>query len=151
MAKLVEIDKIWKLLETIPDPEIPVISIVDLGIIRKVEYDRNQLVISITSTYSGCPAMKFIEKEIILLLEQEGYKNVAIKMTLSPPWTTDWINTEAMEKLREEGIAPPIRKISCPHCGTDKIERISEFGSTACKAFYKCNGCLEPFEYFKCI
>ena len=95
--------------------------------------------------------MKFIEKEIILLLEQEGYMNVAIKMTLSPPWTTDWINTEAMEKLKKEGIAPPIRKISCPHCGTDKIELISEFGSTACKAFYKCNDCLEPFEYFKCI
>ena len=104
MAKLVEIDKIWKLLATIPDPEIPVISIVDLGIIRKVEREGDQLVISITSTYTGCPAMKFIEKEIILLLEQGGYKNVAIKMTLSPPWTTDWINTEAMEKLREEGI-----------------------------------------------
>ena len=155
---------IWKLLNEIPDPEIPVIAIVDLGIVRDVIVNDSSVVVEITPTYSGCPAYEPIEREIISKLKKEGFENVEIKKTLSPAWTTDWMSDEAKEKLRRYGIAPPEqtssdkkfllgkqKNIVCPHCGSDNTEMISMFGSTACKAIYRCNNCTEPFDYFKCI
>ena len=156
---------IWQLLATIPDPEIPVISIVDLGILREVEIiSANEITITITPTYSGCPAMRAIEDEIKVLLHKEGFEKITIKTTLSPAWTTDWLSKEANEKLRKYGIAPPektsvdknsilgkTKKVACPQCGSEQSEMISQFGSTACKALYRCLSCKEPFDYFKCI
>jgi ring-1,2-phenylacetyl-CoA epoxidase subunit PaaD len=155
---------VWKLLSEIPDPEIPVITIVDLGIVREVLVKLDSVIVEITPTYSGCPAYDFINQEIISKLKGQGFENVEIKMRLSPAWTTDWMSDEAKEKLRKYGIAPPEKSTSdknillgksknivCPHCGSDKTEMISMFGSTACKAIYRCNNCTEPFDYFKCI
>ena len=156
--------KLWDLLREIPDPEIPVITIVDLGIVRDVIVKDNSVIVEITPTYSGCPAYEPIEKEIISRLKEEGFANVQIKKTLSPAWSTDWMSDEAKERLRKYGIAPPEKSTSdknallgkqknilCPHCGSDNTEMISMFGSTACKAIYKCKNCTEPFDYFKCI
>jgi ring-1,2-phenylacetyl-CoA epoxidase subunit PaaD len=153
---------VWQLLGQIPDPEIPVISIVDLGIARKVECDDEKVIVSITPTYSGCPAMMVIENEIISTLRNKGI-DATIKTVYSPAWTTDWINDSAKEKLREYGIAPPEKnsidinsislhpkKIHCPKCNSLNTEMISQFGSTACKALYRCKDCREPFDYFKC-
>lgn len=159
-------DQIWKLLESIPDPEIPVINIVELGIVREVKQVENKYVISITPTYSGCPAMHMIELDIFSLLKSNGVDNVVIQLVYHPAWTTDWIDERAKKKLKEYGIAPPNQqvksrvqalfkeeeeKVQCPHCDSFNTELISQFGSTACKALYKCNDCLEPFDYFKCI
>lgn len=157
-------EKIWQLLEEIPDPEIPVISILDLGVVRAVDIFDNTYQITITPTYSGCPAMKAIEQDITAKLIENGAEQVKIKTVLSPPWTTDWIPQGALEKLREYGIAPPVKgtankkalfgevePIQCPHCGSKDTHMVSQFGSTACKALHKCNQCLEPFDYFKCI
>lgn len=158
------IDSIHAILSTIPDPEIPVISIVELGIVRDVQVDDDGAVtISITPTYSGCPAMMAIEQDIKSVLQQHGFEKVKVKLVYTPVWTTDWMPDEAKEKLRKYGIAPPAhstsdksvlslhpRSIACPRCGSLKTSMISPFGSTACKALYKCDECLEPFDYFKC-
>lgn len=157
-------DFIFKLLSQIPDPEIPVINILELGVLRNVELNSDQCVVTITPTYSGCPAMKLIEEQIISALKSNGIDNVKINMVYSPPWTTDWISEEAKEKLRKYGIAPPEKSSvdkgsligqkkspACPQCKSTATEMISQFGSTACKALYRCTNCKEPFDYFKCI
>jgi ring-1,2-phenylacetyl-CoA epoxidase subunit PaaD len=157
--------KIFKLLNTIPDPEIPVINIVELGVIRDVLIDNdNSVTIIITPTYSGCPAMKQMEDDIKLKLIEQNISNIKINYQYNPPWTTDWLNDEAKLKLQKYGIAPPQektsdksfitgvgKKIVCPHCKSNNTNLVSQFGSTACKALYKCNNCLEAFDYFKCI
>ena len=157
--------KVWELLSEIPDPEIPVISIVDLGIVRSVAIKENSVIVEITPTYSGCPAYEPIEKEIISKLHEQGYENVEIKKTLSPAWTTDWMNDDAKNKLIEYGIAPPSqttgehlkaimegksKPVQCPYCNSAATKLTSAFGSTACKAFHYCNSCHQPFEEFKC-
>lgn len=155
---------ISKILSGVLDPEVPVLSIQDLGIIRKIEMDGNKPIITITPTYSGCPAMTVIEVEMRAALLTAGIEEFEIKTVLSPPWTTDWISPQGLEKLREYGIAPPEKssssklvlfgkesEITCPQCGSKHTEMVSRFGSTACKAMYKCLDCKEPFDYFKCI
>jgi len=142
---------IWELLKTIPDPEIPAVSIVDLGIVRNVEFDDNQFNITITPTYSGCPAFSFMKEEIIRHLETEGITNYQIDTALAPPWTTDWMSDEVKSKLKKAGIAPPSQEVACPKCDSQNVQVISEFGSTACKALYKCNDCIEIFHHFKQI
>ena len=142
---------IWELLKTIPDPEIPAVSIVDLGIVRNVEFDDDQFNITITPTYSGCPAFSFMKEEIIRHLETEGITNYQIDTALAPPWTTDWISDEVKSKLKKAGIAPPSQEVACPKCDSQNVQVISEFGSTACKALYKCNDCIEIFHHFKQI
>ena len=142
---------IWELLKTIPDPEIPAVSIVDLGIVRNVEFDDDQFNITITPTYSGCPAFSFMKEEIIRHLETEGIPNYQINTSLAPPWTTDWMSDEVKSKLKKAGIAPPSLEVACPQCDSQNVQVISEFGSTACKALYKCNDCIEIFHHFKQI
>ena len=142
---------IWELLKTIPDPEIPAVSIVDLGIVRNVEFDDDQFNITITPTYSGCPAFSFMKEAIIFHLETEGITNYQIDTALAPPWTTDWMSDEVKSKLKEAGIAPPSQEVACPQCDSQNVQVISEFGSTACKALYKCNDCIEIFHHFKQI
>lgn len=157
-------ENIIQLLREIPDPEIPVIDIWELGILRDVNILDDKVEVVITPTYSGCPAMKQIEDDIVKKMQDNGFKNVAVKMIYNPPWTTDWITDEAKEKLRKYGIAPPEKTsvdkgillgktkiIACPRCGSKNTEMISQFGSTACKALYQCKDCMEPFDYFKCI
>ena len=155
-------ETILQWLADVPDPEIPVLSIMDLGIVRDVECG-DGVVISLTPTYSGCPATEAIEASVVAELEDRGVANVTIKRVLSPPWTTDWISDAGRQKLREYGIAPPEQGASkrqliqgehtvpCPRCDSANTELVSEFGSTACKAAYRCADCLEPFEYFKCL
>ena len=154
--------QIWAWLADVPDPEIPVVSVIDLGMVRKVTVTDGEVVVDVSPTYSGCPATEVIEDSIRAKLNDEGVVAVTIKRALSPPWTTDWITEAGRSKLLEYGIAPPAGSagkrellgkpaIRCPRCGTDQTTVISEFGSTACKASCKCNECLEPFEYFKCI
>jgi ring-1,2-phenylacetyl-CoA epoxidase subunit PaaD len=156
--------EIWDLLENVKDPEIPVLTIVDLGIVRNIEKKDNGIVVTITPTYSGCPAMKVIEEEIIEILRINKYNKVEIKTTLSPAWTTDWLSEKGRKSLFDYGIAPPAESttdksfltnlpkiLQCPFCKSKKTMMVSQFGSTACKALYKCNDCLEPFDYFKCI
>lgn len=158
-------DEIWALLAQIPDPEIPVITIEDLGVLRKVEQTNEEVLITITPTYTGCPAMKMFEDDILSALKDNGIENGKIKVVNSPAWTTDWIPESAKEKLREYGIAPPVdgshdkgvlfasgpKVVKCPQCKSEDTKVVSQFGSTACKAHYQCNDCLEPFDYFKCI
>lgn len=159
-------DKIIDLLDQVKDPEIPVLSVTDMGVIRGIVVENNDVVkITITPTYSGCPAMKEIEEDIINTLAKNGFNNVLVETVLSPPWTTDWITERGKENLRKYGIAPPLNSsvdkrsimskaksvIKCPLCNSKNTEMISQFGSTACKALYKCKDCLEPFDYFKCI
>ena len=156
--------KLWQLLEEVSDPEVPVLSILDLGIVRDVVVEHEQVSITITPTYSGCPAMNTIATDIRLRLLAEGYSNVTIHTQLRPAWTTDWISAAGRRKLREYGIAPPAEASSsksallgaqpivpCPLCASTRTEKVSEFGSTACKALYRCQDCREPFDYFKCI
>ncbi len=157
-----EKSKIWTLLENISDPEIPVLSIVDLGVVRDVRFENDIAKIDITPTYSGCPAMNMIEAEIRATMAENGI-DADVTLVLSPAWTTDWMSENGKKKLREYGIAPPQDepitvntlfgkpdKIECPLCGSKHTELVSQFGSTACKALYKCLDCLEPFDYFKC-
>jgi len=151
MVKEISTHTIWELLKTIPDPEIPAISIVDLGIVRKVYFEETSLHITVTPTYSGCPAISFMKDEIIRHLELQGITNYQINTSLAPAWTTDWMSDEVKAKLKEAGIAPPSGKINCPQCDSRKVQVVSEFGSTACKALYKCSDCLEPFHHFKQI
>lgn len=135
-------------LAAVPDPEIPAVTVVDLGIVRGIEPDR----VIITPTYSGCPATDFIERMIREALDAAGLRDVAIETRLSPPWTTDWISAEGRDKLRDYGIAPPdlAKTATCPRCGSTATEEISRFGSTPCKAQWRCTDCLEPFDRFKC-
>lgn len=160
-------DEIWDLLSEVKDPEIPVLSIIDLGILREVTVDEDKVVVRITPTYSGCPAMKAIEQEIEKTLKVNGIQNFEIKKDFSETWTTDWMSDEAKKKLKDYGIAPPgktekdddflktlkgsSRIIACPYCDSTNTELQSEFGSTACKSQYYCHDCHEPFEHFKCI
>lgn len=155
-------EQVFDWLREVRDPEIPVLTITDLGIVRDVVVS-DHVKIALSPTYSGCPATEVIEQSVINALQDQGLENIEIERTLSPPWTTDWISDEGREKLRKYGIAPPEkasgkralltgqRAIACPRCDSQDTELVSEFGSTACKASYRCTACLEPFEYFKCI
>ncbi len=145
---------IWAWLDQVPDPEIPVISVVDLGIIRDVAYDGDTLVVAITPTYSGCPATSVIAIDIEAALRAKGVDDLRLETRISPAWTTDWLSDKGRAKLEAYGIAPPNPAGGpdrCPHCGGGDLERISQFGSTPCKAQWRCKSCLEPFDYFKCI
>lgn len=154
---------IWQLLEEVKDPEVPVLSVTDLGIVRSVKTEGDNIDIIITPTYSGCPAMDVIAMDIRLKLIEKGYRNVSIQHQLSPAWTTDWMSEEGKQKLKAYGIAPPNPKqqfckeemfrqeaVQCPRCNSYHTELISQFGSTACKALYRCLDCKEAFDYFKC-
>ncbi len=152
------VSKIYDILKEVYDPEIPVLSILDLGIVRAINYTNNNVEIVITPTYSGCPAMDVISMQIRLALIQNGFNNIDIKAQLSPAWTTDWMTEEGKEKLRSYGIAPPLAKttdtekaeVHCPLCNSSDTKMLSEFGSTSCKSLYQCNSCKEPFDHFKC-
>jgi ring-1,2-phenylacetyl-CoA epoxidase subunit PaaD len=160
-------DEIWDLLSEVKDPEIPVLSIIDLGIAREVSIEKDKVTVRITPTYSGCPAMKAIEDDIEKTLRINGIQNFEVVKDFSETWTTDWMSNEAKKKLKEYGIAPPEKTeedldflkslkdsnyiIPCPYCDSTNTKLQSEFGSTACKAQYYCHDCDEPFEYFKCI
>ena len=153
-------------LNEVPDPEIPVISVVELGVVRDIHIlSESEVEVVITPTYTGCPAMLRFEQDIEAKLIEKGLNNVTIKTVFAPAWTTDWMSDEAKEKLREYGIAPPVtgtadkgvlfasgpKVVPCPKCGSSHTKLVSQFGATACKAMYSCEDCLEPFEYFKCI
>ena len=164
------IAQIWDWLAEVPDPEIPVISLTDLGIIRAVDWQDDTLVVTVTPTYSGCPATAVINLDIENHLREKGVEQIRLERRLSPAWTTDWISEAGREKLRAYGIAPPIEGtradgqviarigaltgsnlvVACPHCQSNDTRRVSQFGSTPCKASWVCNSCLEPFDYFKC-
>src|ERR1700754_344742 len=152
---------IWRILESVADPEVPVLSIIDLGIVRKIEIEQlNKIKITITPTYTGCPAMDVINMSIRMCLLENGFKNMEIKSILSPAWTTDWMSEAGKQKLKAYGIAPPNvsqqvcttelfqqeEAIQCPHCNSYHTKIISRFGSTACKSLYKCEDCKEPFD-----
>lgn len=152
VASAVSENQVWDWLGDVPDPEIPVLTIVDLGIVRDVRVG-DTVTVDIAPTYSGCPATEVIEASVRSALVGNGIANPEIRRVLSPPWTTDWITDDGKRKLHEYGIAPPQKSltIACPQCDSTNTEKVSEFGSTACKAAYKCLDCLEPFEYFKCL
>ena len=154
---------IWAALYKVMDPEIPVISVVDLGIVREVRNQGENFEVMITPTYSGCPASQQIEQDVRLALDEAGFARAALITSISPAWTTDWITKDGRENLRAFGIAPPEGKttkralfedqpaVACPQCGARETEMLSEFGSTACKSLWRCTACREPFDYFKCI
>ena len=164
------VSQIWDWLAEVPDPEIPVISLTDLGIIRAVDWQDDTLVVTFTPTYSGCPATAVINLDIENHLRSKGVEQIRLERRLSPAWTTDWISEAGREKLRAYGIAPPIEGtradgqviarigaltgsnlvVACPRCQSNDTRRVSQFGSTPCKASWVCNACLEPFDYFKC-
>ena len=166
-------EEVWQWLDEGPDPEIPVISLVDLGIIRDLRYDEDTLVVVVTPTYSGCPATSVINQDIEQALRRHGVSELKLERRISPPWTTSWISAKGREKLRSYGIAPPVEdqgndgggprriwlrtetmsrpEVPCPRCGSMRTDRVSQFGSTPCKANYRCLDCLEPFDHFKCI
>lgn len=148
MITLIDTEALWQVLDGVPDPEIPVVSVVELGIVRAATPER----VTITPTYTGCPATQVIERDIRDALDAAGYRDVAIETVLSPPWTTDWISESGKAKLRAYGIAPPsdARTATCPQCGSIDTEELSRFGSTPCKAQWRCRACLEPFDRFKC-
>lgn len=149
-----DIDTIWDWLADVPDPEIPVISVVELGIVRGVRWEGDTVEVAVTPTYSGCPATSIISLDIETALRDRGLEHVRIKNQLSPPWTTDWLTDAARTKLTNYGIAPPRATggpENCPRCKSTNVTRISQFGSTPCKAQWQCKDCLEPFDYFKCI
>ncbi|ADJ65598.1 phenylacetate-CoA oxygenase subunit PaaJ [Herbaspirillum seropedicae] len=162
--------RIWDWLEAVPDPEIPVLSVVDLGIVREVEIEAAGAVdarctVVITPTYSGCPAMGVIAEDITTVLQEKGLAQVAIRIQLAPAWSTDWMSEKGRHNLRQYGIAPPAQQVidirgiqlkhhaaaqvDCPHCGSSRTVCVSQFGSTSCKALYQCKDCREPFDYFK--
>jgi ring-1,2-phenylacetyl-CoA epoxidase subunit PaaD len=183
-TSLPSLEEIWAWLDSVSDPEIPILSVVDLGIVRNVRWteekesstasDERELVpsvvVTITPTYSGCPAMAVIKTDIQQTLQQHGIRQVRLETQLSPAWTTDWMTERGRKRLLEYGIAPPPRsehghspnterqtrnaerqtQLLCPRCGSSDTRLVSRFGSTPCKAFYICNSCLEPFDYFKC-
>ena len=157
-------DAIAALLDAVTDPEIPVLTLADLGVLRDVCWEGETLVIVITPTYSGCPAMQAMEADILETLHAAGYRDAEVRTRIAPAWTTDWLSEQGREKLRAYGIAPPARgfekpcmesdrdlSVPCPRCESTDTSLVSRFGSTACKALYKCNACLEPFDYFKCL
>ena len=156
-------DIIWDLISEIPDPEIPVLTLTDLGIIKDVRVEGDDVIVVITPTYMGCPAMKVFEDDIRDKLNEAGYNHVTVETVLSPAWTTDWMTEEGRNKLKEYGIAPPVgtsdksalqhdkKNIACPRCASTNTKMISQFGSTPCKSLYQCEECKEPFDYFKCI
>ena len=165
-TKRVDEELVRALLAEVPDPEIPVLTIMDLGIVRAVRVASGLVEIEVTPTYSGCPATRVIEEQIAAKLAVNGVTEVRIKRVLSPPWTSAWLSAAGRTKMRAYGIAPPDESlakpgrfpwsratptVACPRCDTNDVERVSEFGSTPCKAQFRCNSCLEPFEYFKCI
>lgn len=164
MSVQASVEQVWTWLGEVPDPEVPAVSVVDLGIVRDVVWDADALVVTVTPTYSGCPATAVISLAIEDALRARGIERVRLERRIAPPWTTDWISEPAREKLRAFGIAPPVGKaaglermlarqpleVACPRCGSTDTARISEFGSTPCKAQYRCKACLEPFDYFKC-
>jgi len=159
--------KIWSWLEEVIDPEIPVLNVVEMGIVRDVEIENDQVIVKITPTYSGCPAMNAIEMEIHKKLTEKGVANFKVLTDFKESWTTDWMTDHAKQKLKEYGIAPPEKTeeegdfltslkgsqkiVPCPYCDSFETVLQSEFGSTACKSLYYCNGCEQPFEHFKCI
>jgi len=173
-AQAVSVDQVWAWLGEVPDPEIPVISVVDLGIVREVGFDGDTCVVTITPTYSGCPAMQVIAEDVEQALRAHGLAHVRIATRLTPAWTTDWMSEAGKAALKGYGIAPPVQqvidisglsrgrgatfsrhaieqpKVACPHCGSMHTQLTSQFGSTPCKALYKCLDCREPFDYFKC-
>jgi ring-1,2-phenylacetyl-CoA epoxidase subunit PaaD len=151
----------WNAAASVVDPEIPVLTIADLGVLREVNVSDGHVEVAITPTYSGCPAMNMIALEIELALEREGFAKPLIRTVLSPAWTTDWMSEDGRRKLRDYGIAPPlpassrralfgVQEVACPQCGSANTELLSEFGSTSCKALWRCKSCREPFDYFKC-
>jgi ring-1,2-phenylacetyl-CoA epoxidase subunit PaaD len=150
---------LFELLSTVVDPEIPVLTLQDLGVLRDISVSDGAVKVTITPTYAGCPAMETMRADIEAVLTQAGYNNVTVVQSLSPAWTTDWMSENGREKLHTYGIAPPIAtscgqqagQIECPQCNSADVKLISEFGSTACKALYQCQDCREPFDYFKCI
>ena len=156
-------NEIWDYMEEVYDPEVPVLTIVDIGIVRNITYQGECCKITITPTYSGCPAMKRIEEDVIQKLDEKGIGNVEVDLVLSPAWTTDWLSDSGRKKLKKYGIAPPENEVDksvlfseptivpCPKCDSKDTKLVSQFGSTACKAHYQCNHCLEPFDYFKCL
>jgi ring-1,2-phenylacetyl-CoA epoxidase subunit PaaD len=164
MEENISIKNIWAILETITDPEVPVLSIIDLGIVRDILLNDDELEVIITPTYSGCPAMDFININIKMVLLQEGFQKIKVTQVLYPVWTTDWMTEHGKEKLKAYGIAPPNalqsicspdsfqkeEAIQCPRCNSYHTKLVSQFGSTACKALYQCLNCKEPFDYFKC-
>jgi ring-1,2-phenylacetyl-CoA epoxidase subunit PaaD len=154
-------DEVMDILSAIPDPEIPVVNIREMGMLRDVEISAGGCNVFLMPTYTACPAMHFIECEIVALLERNGLTPAKVTRVIEPVWSTDWMTAEAKEKLRRYGIAPPLRSVvnreqaaenvvCCPRCDSDDTVLISTFGATACKALFKCNHCKEPFEYFKC-
>lgn len=165
----VSAEQVWRWLDEVADPEIPVISVRDLGIVREVRHADGQWIVTVTPTYSGCPATDVIAQDIRAVLARHGVGDARVETRLSPAWTTDWLTPQAREKLRAYGIAPPAamaageqvidasrilraaagERVRCPRCGSARTERLSEFGSTACKALYRCTACREPFDYFK--
>jgi ring-1,2-phenylacetyl-CoA epoxidase subunit PaaD len=161
IASNISTKDIWKILEEVTDPEVPVLTITDLGIVRDVKLNGDEVEVIITPTYTGCPAMDMIAMNIKLALIENGYHKIKITFVLAPAWTTDWMTKDGKRKLKEYGIAPPHhsttrsdetpdRVVECPQCNSTNTKLISEFGSTACKALYQCNDCKEPFDYFKC-
>lgn len=151
----------WAAAATVVDPEIPVLTIEDLGVLREVSIVDGRVEVAITPTYSGCPAMNMIALQIELALEGAGIASPVVRTVLSPAWTTDWMSEDGRRKLRDYGIAPPVAgagrralfgavEVSCPRCGSRATDQISEFGSTSCKALWRCTACREPFDYFKC-
>lgn len=155
-------EEVLQALSGVMDPEVPVLSVVELGVIRDVEIEGDAIRVQLTPTYSGCPALEVMERNIIEHLESKGYPSVTVETVFSPPWTTDWLTDEAKTKLRDYGIAPPglcsagdpldapSPRVSCPFCGSNQTELRNRFGSTACKALFYCDQCRQPFEHFKC-
>jgi ring-1,2-phenylacetyl-CoA epoxidase subunit PaaD len=155
--------KLYEILETVSDPEIPVLSIMEMGVVRSAKIENGIVALEITPTYSGCPAMDVIAEDIVAAFKQKGYE-AKVELILSPAWTTDWITPKGRLALEKYGIASPLsaeadkealfgnkKLIKCPQCGSFKTKLVSQFGSTACKAFFQCEDCLEPFDYFKCL
>ena len=161
---MTSLKKIEEKISNIPDPEIPNISIKELGVLRKIEQIEEKIIVTITPTYSGCPAMDRFQKDIKEQLKALKISSFEIQLQYDPAWTTDWITEDAKKKLKKYGIAPPAhsssdknilmgqkQKVQCPRCNTKETKLVSQFSSTACKAMYQCEDCLEPFEYFKCL
>lgn len=157
-------DHAWAIAATVTDPEVPVLTIEDLGVLRDVQVRGNRVVVTLTPTYSGCPALDTMRDDVILALNAAGYEYVEVRTTLSPAWTTDWMSDAGKRKLTEYGIAPPSGRsaigqgpirlrlaVKCPRCGSLDTKEVARFGSTSCKALYECRACLEPFDHFKVL
>ena len=149
-----QIKHLWELMEQVPDPEIPIINLVELGVIREIHSEEDKVIIIITPTYTGCPAKKLFNNLILEKLAEHDFNNVEIITKIHPVWTTDWMSEETKAKLLKDGISPPTmgdKEIVCPQCKSTNTKEVSKFGSVACQSFYTCNDCKEPFNYFKCL